>query len=95
MNCTYAENKPIDSAICSLLIFFVPSEVPSGLRPVSGGERCREKWLELERAMHGKRLGGALGEVRKFSLEPARTRGNTRDRPRKNPDLDELGFLYW
>ena len=41
------------------------------------------------------RPGSAEGEVRKFPHEPARTRGNTRDRPRKNPNSDELGFLYW
>ena len=41
------------------------------------------------------RPSGALGEVRKFLQEPVRTRGNTRDRPRKNPNSDELGFLYW
>ena len=41
------------------------------------------------------RLSGAVGEVRKFPHEPARTRGNTRDRPRKNPNSDELGFWYW
>jgi len=41
------------------------------------------------------RPGSAEGEVRKFPHEPSRTRGNTRDRPRKNPNSDELGFLYW
>lgn len=41
------------------------------------------------------RPGSAEGEVRKFPHKPARTRGNTRDRPRKNPNSDELGFLYW
>ncbi len=41
------------------------------------------------------RSSGALGEVRKFPQEPVRTRGNTRDRPRKNPNSDELGFWYW
>ena len=41
------------------------------------------------------RLGSAEGEVRKFTHEPSRTRGNTRDRPRKNPNSDELGFCIW
>ena len=41
------------------------------------------------------RSGRAGGEVRKFPHEPARTRGNTRDRPRKNPNSDELGFCIW
>ena len=41
------------------------------------------------------RPGSAEGEVRKFPHEPARTRGNTRDRPRKNPNSDELGFCIW
>ena len=41
------------------------------------------------------RPGSAEGEVRKFPHEPATTRGNTRDRPRKNPNSDELGFLNW
>ena len=41
------------------------------------------------------RLSGAVGEVRKFPHEPAKTRGDTRDRPRKNPNSDELGFWYW
>lgn len=40
-------------------------------------------------------LDDAAGEVRKFPHEPATTRGNTRDRPRKNPNSDELGFLNW
>ena len=39
--------------------------------------------------------GSAEGEVRKFPHEPSRTRGNTRDRPRKNPNSDELGFCIW
>ena len=38
------------------------------------------------------RPGGAVGEVRKSPHAPARTRGNTRDCPRKNPNSDELGF---
>ena len=41
------------------------------------------------------RPSGALGEVRKFPQEPVKTRGNTHDRPRKNPNSDELGFWYW
>jgi hypothetical protein len=41
------------------------------------------------------RPGSAEGEVRKFPHEPSRTRGNTRDRPRKNPNSDELGFCIW
>lgn len=41
------------------------------------------------------RLSGAVGEVRKFPHEPAKTRGDTRDRPRKNPNSDELGFCIW
>ena len=41
------------------------------------------------------RLSGAVGEVRKFPHEPAITRGDTRDRARKNPNSDELGFCIW
>ncbi len=36
-----------------------------------------------------------MGEVHIFPQEPATTRGNTHDRPRKNPNSDELGFCYW
>ena len=39
--------------------------------------------------------GGAVGEVRKFPHEPATTTGNTRQRSKKNPNSDELGFVYW
>lgn len=59
-----------------------------GVRNAERNGRKREKQAK-------NRPGGALGEVRKFPQEPVRTRGNTRDRPRKNPNSDELGFLYW
>ncbi len=42
-----------------------------------------------------KRPGGAVGEVRKIPIEPARTRGNTRQRTKKIPNSDELGIVYW
>jgi len=37
--------------------------------------------------------GGAMGEVHRVPHEPARTRGNTHERTRKNPNSDELGFV--
>ena len=63
-----------------------------GLLPgVSNAER--NGWKRENQAQN--RVGGALGEVRKFPQKPARTRGSTRDRPRKNPNSDELGFCIW
>jgi hypothetical protein len=59
-----------------------------GVRNAERNGRKRENQAE-------NRPGGAVGEVRKFPHEPARTRGNTRDRTRKNPNSDELGFWYW
>ncbi len=41
------------------------------------------------------RLGGLVGEVHNFPQGPATTRGNTRQRTKKNPNSDELGFGYW
>ena len=37
----------------------------------------------------------AAGEVRRLPQEPPRTRGNRRDRARKNPNRERLGFHYW
>lgn len=41
------------------------------------------------------RPSGAVGEVRKFPQEPARTRGGTRQQTKKIPNSDELGIVYW
>ena len=41
------------------------------------------------------RLIRAAGEVRRCSQEPAQVRGNRRDRARKNPNRERLGFCYW
>ena len=35
------------------------------------------------------------GVVRRLPQEPPRTRGNRRDRARKNPNRERLGFHYW
>ena len=35
------------------------------------------------------------GEVRRLPQEPPTTRGNRRDRARKNPNRERLGFRYW
>ncbi len=58
---------------------------------VRGAERIGRK--RENRAQN--RPGGAVGEVHSFPQEHATTRGNTHDRPRKNPNSDELGFWYW
>jgi hypothetical protein len=41
------------------------------------------------------RPSSAVGEVRKFPQEPARTRGGTRQQTKKIPNSDELGIVYW
>ena len=60
----------------------------SGMRGAERNGRKREN-----RAQN--RPGGAVDEVRKFPQGPATTGDSTRDRPRKNPNSDELGFWYW
>ncbi len=57
----------------------------SGMR---GAERNGQK--RENRAQN--RPGDVVGEVHSFPQEPATARGNTHDRPRKNPNSDELGF---
>lgn len=37
----------------------------------------------------------AAGEVRRLPQEPPTTRGNRRERARKNPNRERLGFCYW
>src|SRR5690554_4275310 len=37
----------------------------------------------------------ADGEVRRRLQEPSTTRGNRRDKARKNPNREGLGFKYW
>ena len=59
-----------------------------GVRNAERNGRKRENQAE-------NRPGGAVGEVRKFPHEPARTRGNTDQRTKKIPNSDELGFWYW
>lgn len=41
------------------------------------------------------RAGGLTGAVRRLPQEPPTTRGNRRDRARKNPNRERLGFHYW
>ncbi len=60
-----------------------------GLFPYAGGAERNGRKRENQA---GNRLGGMVCEVHNFPQEPATTRGNTRDRPRKNPNSDELGF---
>ncbi len=62
--------------------------------PFPGVRNAERNGLKRENQAQN-RPGGALGEVHKFPQEPARTRGNTRDRPRKNPNSYELGFCIW
>ncbi len=38
---------------------------------------------------------GLIGEVRRLSHEPPRTRGNWRNGTRKNPNRERLRFCYW
>ena len=60
----------------------------SGVRGAERNGRKRENQAE-------NRLLGLVGEVHSFPQEPATTRGNTHDCPRKNPNSEELGFWYW
>ena len=56
-----------------------------------GAERkglYREKWVQ------NLPTGGRC-EVHRFPQEYAETRGNRCEQTRKNPNSDELGFLYW
>ena len=59
-----------------------------GVRNAERNGRKREKQAK-------NRPGGALGEVRKFPQEPARTRGNTLQQTKKIPNSDELGICIW
>jgi BRO family, N-terminal domain len=63
-------------------------------------EETEDPELALDRAMETYLKKGysddpETGEVHSFPQEPTTTRGNTHDRPRKNPNSDELGFGYW
>ena len=62
--------------------------------PVSGSEVGARNGQE--RVEYGpERAGRLTGAVRRLPQEPPRTRGNRRDRARKNPNRERLGFHYW
>ena len=88
---TNAENQPLDSSACNLLICKSANYRPSGLRTPEGGAAGEKNGRE--RVEPGpERLATPFGEVRRLPQKPPTTRGNRRDRVRKNPNRERLGF---
>src|SRR5690606_23696372 len=62
--------------------------------PVSGSEAGEKNGRERVEGGPG-RCHRPDAEVRRLPQESPRTRGSRRDRARKNPNRERLGFHYW
>ncbi len=86
-----ARIQPLDSSARNPLICNEDGCDLVGFAPVSGSEVGARNGQERVECCP-ERAETLTGEVRRLPQEPPTTRGNQRDRARKNPNRERLGF---